>query len=87
MTTPGRYIVEHNIIRQYGKMMPDTECFRDTHTNRQLSFDDVADLLNKLTDKPDKKGIVNLTLNFYGSDMTPDKVQEIVESVIGKATI
>lgn len=53
----------------------------DSYTNTQLTLSYVADLLNQLTDKPEKKNgnIINLTLNFYGSDMTLDKVMGIIE--------
>ena len=81
MDNRARYHVEEAIISSYGKMTPDMISFYDSYTNRQMSFNDVADLLNQLTDKPKKKDgdIVNLTLNFYGSDMTLDKVMEIIE--------
>lgn len=63
---------------------PDTMPIYDSYTNTQLTLSYIASVLNAWSKDNNKKGdgVVNLTLNFYGSDMTPDKVLEIVDRAI-----
>ena len=80
MDNRARYHVEEGFH-------PDTMPIYDSYTNTQLSLSYITDVLNQLTDKPEKKNgnIVNLTLNFYGSDMTPEKISGIIELTLKMA--